>query len=100
MSDRYILDADGNAVLCEDLLTWARWYGDIENGRCLARTERDDVAVSTVFLGLDHSFGGASPVLWETMVFGGAYDGEQERYTSKDAAHRGHAAMCAKVWPS
>lgn len=29
----------------------------------------DGVNVSTVFLGLDHSFGGDEPILWETMVF-------------------------------
>ena len=62
-------------------------------------TERNGVRVSTVFLGLDHShsFDGP-PVLWETMVFGGKYDGEQKRYSSFDVAQRGHQRMVAKVF--
>lgn len=53
--------------------------------------------VSTVFLGLDHAHNGGPPVLWETMVFGGDLDGEQERYTSRADAVAGHAAMVARV---
>ena len=62
-------------------------------------SERNGVRVSTVFLGLDHShsFDGP-PVLWETMVFGGKYDGEQERYSSFEAAQCGHQQMIAKVF--
>jgi hypothetical protein len=53
--------------------------------------------VSTVFLSLDHSWHGPPPVLWETMVFGGLLDGEQERYTSYRDAVRGHRRMCWRV---
>lgn len=58
-------------------------------------TERDGVRVSTVFLGLDHSFGAGPPVLWETMIFGGDHDEYQERYTSYEDAVEGHARACA-----
>lgn len=40
-----------------------------------------DIYVSTVFLGLDHSFGSfgeCKPVLFETMIFGGEHDQYQE----------------------
>lgn len=50
--------------------------------------------VSTVFLGLDHSFGLAGdrlPLLWETMIFGGKHDGYVDRYSSRGAALKGHA---------
>ncbi len=66
------------------------------------KDEIDGYEVSTVFLGLDHSFGdgyGAygAPVLWETMIFERG-DGPhpidlseyQERYTSGDDARAGH----------
>jgi hypothetical protein len=54
--------------------------------------------VSTVFLGLDHSFGdGAGPVLYETMVFGGPMDGEQERYRTREEALKGHTVMVYRV---
>ena len=49
------------------------------------------VFISTVFLGIDHSFTRIGPpVLWETMIFGGRLDEEQWRYTSEAEAIRGH----------
>jgi hypothetical protein len=53
-------------------------------------TDKGRVTVSTVFLALDHSFGDGPPVLWETMVFGGPADMDQQRYTSREAAEAGH----------
>lgn len=52
----------------------------------------DDLFVSTVFLGLDHSFptGTGTPILFETMIFGGPYDQYQERYTTYQDALEGH----------
>ena len=86
---KYTLDADGRPVPCEDIMEWGRW---METGeRVTALTEFDGGKVSTVFLGLDHSFDHGEPVLWETMIFGGPHDGYQNRYTSREAAVRGHA---------
>ena len=69
MSDKYILD-NHKARRCADLLKWARW---METGdRRVAETAIGKSRVSTVFLGLDHSFGEGPPLLFETMVFGGA----------------------------
>ena len=95
-TDRYILNSAGEPEPCEDLMTWAIWF---ENGtnRVLARTQLPDGReVSTVFLGLDHSFGGVVPVLWETMVFGGD-DDHQQRYTSRAEAEAGHAALVREL---
>lgn len=100
MTDRYILDAAGNPQPCEDLLEWGRWMETAPRGVARDIDEGPDggtIRVSTVFLGLDHSFVGGPPVLWETLVFGGPLDGEMERYTSKADALRGHQAMCARV---
>lgn len=59
--------------------------------RSLAKTDLpDDVHVSTVFLGLDHSWGGKPPVVFETMIFGGPHDMFQERYSDYDEALVGH----------
>jgi hypothetical protein len=50
-----------------------------------------DVRVSTVFLGLDHSWNRTGLVLWETMIFGGDHDQNyQERYSSYEDAVEGH----------
>lgn len=92
MSDKYILDDKGLPVEEPDMLVWARWFETMGKQRIVAHTTiGDDVYVSTVFLGLDHSFGaGPSPVLWETMVFGGPHDQYQKRYCSREEAERGH----------
>lgn len=58
--------------------------------RHVARTDLSDSWVSTVFLGLDHSFSGGPPVLFETMIFGGKHDDFQDRYLTWDAAEAGH----------
>lgn len=89
-ADKYILDHEGQPQVCEDLYAWGRW---MENGdRHVALTKLgEDVRVSTVFLGLDHSFSDeGEPVLWETMIFGGEHDQYQKRYTSEADALDGH----------
>lgn len=85
---RYILQ-DREPVECEDLHEWGAWISKVENKRVLS-TEIGDVRVSTVFLGLDHSFGEGAPVLFETMIFGGEHDQYQDRYCSYDEAEKGH----------
>ena len=99
MSERYILDSNGDPVAEEDLLTWARWFEDAgKNGkRRVDETTIGDSRVSTVFLGLDHSFGDGPPLIFETLVFGGKLDQEMERYSTKEQALEGHQAMCKMV---
>jgi hypothetical protein len=95
MSDKYILDGH-QAVLTDDLIEWARWFETAE--RYVAQDEPvPGVEVSTVFLGFDRSFGRATPLLFETMVFGGPLDQEQERYSTWEEAEQGHQAMLQKV---
>ena len=57
------------------------------------------VKVSTVFLGMDHSWGNGPPLIFETMIFGGKHDMDQERYSTYSEAKRGHLAMCRKAFP-
>lgn len=71
-----------------DVLEWAAWFETAD--RIVKQTElADDVRISTVFLGLDHGFGGP-PKLFETMVFGGWDDGNQWRYGTWKEAEAGH----------
>jgi len=60
------------------------------------KTDVGDYVVSTVDLGLDHSFGDGPPLYYETMIFkkkddeidwGGEY---QERYSTEEQAIIGH----------
>jgi len=78
-------------------MEWGRWMerGDL---RRVARHKIKGVRVSTVFLGLDQSFSyTGTPVLFETMVFGGEMDGHQVRYCTWDEALAGHKVILAKV---
>jgi hypothetical protein len=89
MSDHYVLEGH-EAVPC-DAMTWARWFEDAGKERIVALTEiTPEVRVSTVFLGLDHSFGGPVPLVFETMIFGGEHDEDQWRYTTWAEAVAGH----------
>jgi hypothetical protein len=95
MSDKYLLD--GHLVIpCENLMYWAKWF-ETANRR-VALTKKDSFEVSTVFLGLDHNFGHSGPpLLFETMVFGGPLDQEQERYSTWEEAKVGHKSMVKKA---
>lgn len=70
----------------------------------VARQQVRGATVSTVFLGLDHSFHkGGPPVLWETMVFrkgegGKRVGGEQDRCSgSREQALAMHQRMVERV---
>jgi len=92
----YILDEHGNAMPERDIMAWSKWFGS--HDRHVALTGFPWGEVSTVFLGLDHSFNhdpmgsplDYRPVLWETLVFGGALDMRMARYTSREDALAGH----------
>lgn len=88
MSEHYILE--GKEVVSCDLMTWAKMMEDTSSRR-VSRTEiNDKVNVSTVFLGLDHSFGSGPRLFFETMIFGGEHDQYQERFETWDQAEAGH----------
>ena len=53
--------------------------------------------ISTVFLGVDYSYAGGQPFLYETMVFGGPFNGKQIYYRTWEEAERGHKEMVEKV---
>ena len=96
MSDKYILKGHV-PVLEDDLLKWGRWLETAD--RIVKKTTIGDIIISTVFLGLDHnySFGESPPLLFETMIFGGKYDQDQDRCSTWDGAEKMHDAMVEKV---
>lgn len=123
VSDKYILVRQ-TPVPCEDLREWARWFegeAGVDHRHVFEDTVREHW-ISTVFLGLDHSFLGKSPpILFETMVFcrhrslfdplirilrrfGWVYpvkqcqlDNEMARYSTWLEAEAGHANMMKHV---
>ena len=56
-----------------------------------------DVRVSTVWLGLDHSFLPDRHLYWETMIFGGEHDQDQWRYESREQALEDHERIISAV---
>ena|SRR3990167_1756819 len=96
MNDKFILN--GKIPIVEpDLIKWAQWMEIAD--RHVAKTIIGNVRVSTVFLGLDHSFKlGIQPILFETMIFGGEKDGYQSRYATWEQAIDGHKFACSKVF--
>jgi hypothetical protein len=96
MSRYYILD--GHKPVACDMLTWVRWFESAD--RHVKLTEQGDVRISTVCLGLDHSFSDEGPpVLFETMAFGvEGLDDDQERYCTWDEAEAGHERWVNKIF--
>ena len=77
--DYYILDPSGVPKKAKNVIEWARWFEAKKEARRVQVTKILGAEVSTVFLGVDHSFGVGPPLLWETMVFGGKNDEDQDR---------------------
>jgi hypothetical protein len=93
MTDKYILDGK-TPVPCDDVLEWAKLFG---TERHVGETDVNGARVSTVFLGLDHSFGKGPPLLFETMIFGGEHNEYQERYSTWEEAEEGHKRAVAMI---
>lgn len=95
----YVLDEQGRPVKEPNILSWVRWFEGANDLRVVARTQIGGSAVSTVFLAVDHRFRSEGPpILWETMVFGGKLDQEQNRCAGlREQAEKMHADMVQKV---
>lgn len=97
MSDWYELIGQTPVKIEGDIIECAMRYEAMD--RRVAQTTLFDMCrVSTIFLSLDHSWGGGPPVLFETMAFWrGGHGDEQMRCCTWLEAQRQHAEMCAEV---
>ena len=77
---------------------WMKLFEDIEYRR-VALYEEGNYTVSTVWLGLDHSFGEGKPLIFETLVIRGAdYEGEvMYRATTEEEALDQHAMVVSML---
>jgi hypothetical protein len=90
----YILE--GKIARRVDFLTWAMWYQGAD--RTIARTEINNVVVSTVFFGLDFAWGEENvPELFETIILGGELDGEKIRAATWEQAEELHERYVGMV---
>lgn len=81
-------DRAGNQI---DVNQWIALSSEEYKRVALSEGVVPGVVVSTVWLGLDLGYGDGPPFIFETMVFGGAHDEEQERYSTEADALAGHA---------
>lgn len=81
--------------------TWGRYIEDDETKIVKQEVVRREprTFVSTVYLGLDHSFGHGPALIYETMIFGGPEDQWQDRYTTREQALKGHRRAKRVAWP-
>jgi hypothetical protein len=90
-------DRQGNPLT---LMEWASMFETRGDQKRVAETTLPNGRwVSTVWLGLDHSFGGGPPLIFETMVFpsqGDMGDLDGDRYSTEAEALAGHARLVAK----
>lgn len=93
MGGKYIL-VNGKPKKEPDLIKWANWFETAD--RTIKKETINGVYISTVFLGLDHNFSGGKPILWETLVQGPGWD-EMQRYSSLEAAKKGHEEFAAII---
>lgn len=101
MTGGYFYDRSGEPI---GRWTWMQKTCDRAYSR-IARTTVMSAAdptvaydVSTIWLGVDYSFGEGVPVIFETMVFGdGRLDLTGDRYPTEASARRGHEEMVTVV---
>lgn len=75
---------------------WARLFGDFKY-KVVKKTKQGDVEVSTVWLGMDHSWSwegkpedNPNPIIFETMIFGGKHSDYQTRCSTEEEAFEMH----------
>lgn len=96
--NRLFVLVDREPVEVDDLHVWGQRFE--ADDRIVDRTEvAPGVVVSTVFLGIDHSWrDDGPPILFETIVFDQlAGDGDPDRYSTWSEAEAGHAATVARM---
>ena len=93
----YILVDKKPVLVDEKEETFLKFYDDI-NQRIVAIDRIGDVVVSTVFLGFDHNFSDQGPpILFESLVMGGAMDDEMIRACTWEEAEKNHKKLVRDI---
>jgi hypothetical protein len=93
----YLLNEKGEPVPTDNAVAVVRLLEDAER-RQVARTEHNNIVVSTTFLVVQHIGPSGEPCLWETMVWQDDHWGRQERYGTLQKAIEGHQTMVARLF--
>lgn len=76
----YLLDKDNVPYRTDNSIEWAH---KIQSQKRVRRNDVGCFNVSTVFLGIDHSFGGDHAILFETMIFRNSFKLAESRAKSE-----------------
>jgi hypothetical protein len=91
MEGYFVLDDRGEPIPERNLEAWTRWFERAD--RSISRTiVTPEITVLTTFRGVIDSTDG-SPALFETRVFGGILDGEEQRHCTRAEAIDAHAVL-------
>lgn len=78
---------------------WIQLRSDTQNNYCRIALDRisEGIEVSTVWLGIDYSFGLGAKQIFETMVFSDGDGGECYRWPTEELAIAGHDQIVAEL---
>ena len=82
-------------IVIRKMVKWSRMF--VSRRAVQQTTVSPTIKVSTVFLGLNHGFFCTTPILFETMIFGGEHHMAMWRYTNIKKARAGHRKALALV---
>ena len=88
-----------DGTLYKDIMEWSKDLEKKEYKIVKQEILPNGKWVSTVWLGLDHSYRNGPPLIFETMVFpkeGDYGDLDMDRYSTEEEAIKGHKKMVKK----
>lgn len=91
----YRLNKDGSISPCS-VEEWSQNFEAERGGKRIRMDDVNRVRVSTIFFGVDTALTGP-PMVFETMIFGGAHDRWTEKTSTLAEAEQAHATALAMV---
>ena len=84
----------------ESFMEWSLWI--MSASTTVMINELNDSIISTRFVGIDLNPGSCNseskPMVFETLVMGGALDGKRNFYPTWDEAIKGHLKICTQAF--
>lgn len=96
LDSQYVLSCRKNPYLVRNMLVFHEFRKNHANA-VVAQTKVRNVHVSTVFLTMMAPSYGDGPMFFETMIGGGAWDGQEYRYATYEEAKEHHAELVALI---
>ncbi|MEH2243964.1 hypothetical protein [Nostoc sp.] len=103
MPIRYYKLEGKTPVAIESFIDWNLWMARATFAETTVMyNEFNDCLISTKFVGIDLNPGSCNclskPMVFETLVMGGALDGKRNFYPTWEEAIQGHLKICTQVF--